>query len=1086
MELVSFQKAPLNSPLSWLLRAFEQSLPLVGSVLLFLCATLSASAQEKDITGTVADQFGTPLPGASVIVKGTTNGTTTDFDGNFALRASDTDVLVISYLGFVTQEMPVGGQSSFSIVLAEDTQKLDEVVLTGYSTQKRSTMATSVSKLDTKVLESASRSNAATALQGTVAGVRITQTTGQPGSSPSISVRGGTNFDGSGSPLILVDGVPTDSFYAINADDIESMEVLKDAASTAIYGARAADGVILVTTKQGKVGKSSITFRQKYRINERRDRFDYLGAVDYINYNRQGIANTQRILGSGAFTVFRDGRNGMGTGNNPIDSEYTTMFLDDTNRYLLDFEGWQTIPDILDPTRTILFQENDMTELFFQNSYANDQTLSFQGGNEKGKYFLSLGRLDEKGLVFGSDFERYSGTFNGSYKITDKLTINSNVFYAHSANNPNYLNNNNWVFQRAQGQAPTSRIFNNNPDGSLSDQPNPGTNVSFGNPLYYNDKFVRNNLEQRLSTSVRLDWDVVDNLKFSLNGSHFVINNSNESFSRAYLNGGSLNTTRNASARHQRTLRNQLTGLLNYNNTFGKHNVDLLGGAEIYKENFFELNAATRLSGSDEIPTLNAGSEANGVPSSFKAASSIVSLFGQLNYDFDDRFLVGLSLRRDGSSRLDNDKFGIFPGASVGWNIHNESFYDGKDFSKVLSRLKPRLSYGVNGKVESLGRYQVFGSYGETGIYDGLTGYANTGIPTPDLQWERSTTFNMGLDIGLFRGRVNILADYFIRDVKDKIAGLTLPLWTGFSSITTNNGTLRNKGFELEFATKVITGENWKWDVGGTFYTFKNFVQQLPENDNENNRQGGTQIWDANRGELVWVGGLQEGQRVGTDLVVAYSQDYIYADDAAVAEHATREDVNLRNPTQRYPGDVAWKDTNGDNVIDFQDRVIVGRTVPNTTGGVTSNLTYKNWNLFVATDFALGHVIQNDNRVRGLSQVQGNQNGPVEILDSWTPENTITDVARFDFTDQQANFKRGVDRLWEKGDYLALREVTLSYNFPTEEIFDDMLEGLRLYVTGANLHYFTQFGGNSVEVGGVNSGSFPIPISYTIGLNVTF
>ncbi|HEA23142.1 MAG TPA: SusC/RagA family TonB-linked outer membrane protein [Pricia antarctica] len=1059
----------------------------VVTAFLLLLST-SVFAQEIEIAGAVTDSQGAPLPGTSVLVKGTTNGTQTDFDGNYTITSNGNATLVFSYIGFSSQEVSVSNQTTINVVLEEDAQKLDEVVLTGYSTQNRSDMATSVSKLDTKVLESASRSNAATALQGTVAGVRITQTTGQPGSSPSISVRGGTNFDGTGSPLILVDGVPTDSFYALNGDDIESIEVLKDAASTAIYGARAADGVVLVTTKKGKIGTSSITYRQKYRVNNRRNRFEYLGAVDFINYNRQGIANTQRILGDDAFTVFRDGINGMGTGNNPIDSEYTTQFLTEENRYLLDFEGWKTIPDILDTSRTILFQENDMTELFFQNSYASDHTLSFQGGNEKGKYYLSLGYLDEKGLVFGSQFQRYSGTFNGSYDISDKVTINSNVFYAHSANNPNYLDNVNWVFQRAQGQPPTARIFNNNPDGSLSDNPNPGTNVSFGNPLYYNDKFVRNNLEQRLSTSVRLDWDMVDHLKFSLNGSHFTINNSNESFSRAYLDGGSLNTTRNATASQFREMKNQLTALLNYTNSFsGKHNLDALAGAEIYKENIYSLRAATRLSGSDEIPTLNAGSEADGVPSSSKAASSIISVFGQINYNYDSRFLVGLTLRRDGSSRLDNDKYGIFPGASVGWNLHNEAFYSDSKLSNVLSRIKPRISYGVNGKVESLGRYQVLGSYGETGIYDGLTGYANNGLPTPDLQWERSTTLNMGLDVGLYKGRFNLLADYFIRDVKDKISGLTLPFWTGFESITSNNGTLRNKGLELEFSAKVIAGENWQWNLGGTFYTFKNFVEKLPENENENNRQGGTQIWDADKEELVWVGGLQEGQRVGQDLVVAYSQDYIYANDAEVAEHIAREDVQLNDPTQRYPGDVAWNDTNSDNIIDFQDRVIVGRTVPNTTGGLTSNLTYKQFNLFVATDFALGHVIQNDNRVRGLAQVQGNQNGPVEILDSWSPQNTNTDVARFDFTDQQGNFKRGTDRLWEKGDYLALREVTLSYNFPTDEIFKDgLIESLRLYVTGANLHYFTDYSGNSIEVGGVNTGSFPLPVSYTLGLNITF
>ncbi|WP_082436082.1 SusC/RagA family TonB-linked outer membrane protein [Zhouia amylolytica] len=1041
-------------------------------------------AQQKELKGSVVDENGTPLPGATILIKGTTNGTQTDFDGNFIIQASQDDILVISYVGYTTQSIKVGAKTEFNVTLAADTSTLDEVVVTGYSTQKRNTMATSVSKLDTQVLESASVSNAATALQGTVAGLRVTQTTGQPGATPAIQLRGGTAFGGGGNPLILIDGVPG-SFFALNADDIESIEVLKDAASTAIYGARAANGVILVTTKKGKEGRSSITYRHKYSINKLRTGFDYLSAKDYVTYNRQAILNYQRIY-PGGFQQFLDGAQGMGIGNNTTDSPFTTQILTDSNRYLLNYPGWQTVADPVDPTRTLLFQANDMSELFFQDSSISDHTLSFDGGNDKGTYYLSLGYLDNEGLVFGSGFERYSGTFNGSYKVLDNVKVSSNVLYAHSKYNGTYLNNDNWVFQRAAGQPPTSRIYNNNPDGSLSNEYNPGTNVSFGNPLYYKDKFIRENLEQRLTASVNLDWDIYEDLRFTLRGSHFTINNSNESFNKAYLNAGSLNTVREASASHSRTMRNQLTAMFNYKKTFGEnHNVDAILGAEYFKENFFNFNARNRLSPTDLIVTMNAGAEAAGVPSSYKTYYSIVSTFGQVNYDYDNRLLLGLTFRRDGTSRLGNDKYGFFPGASLGWNLHNESFLKGSKIGEVVSTLKPRVSYGVNGNVDNFGNFSVFGTYSDTGTYNGQTGYANTSLPLLDLRWERSTTLNMGFDLGFFNNRISLLADYYIKDVKDKLAGLTLPLWTGFSSITTNNGTLRNKGLELELNARVIDGQDLKWNLGATFFTQKSFAHKLPENDNEKNRQGGTQIWDPNKGELVWVGGLQEGERVGYDVVVGYVQEYVYANQEEVDEHVTREDAFLRNPTQRYPGDVAWKDVNGDNVINSYDREVLGRTTPDFIGGFTSDLSYKNFNLFVKTDFATGHIIQNDLRVRGMSQVQGNQNSPVEVLNSWTPENTQTNVPRYDFTDPQANHKRGSSRYWEKGDYFALREVTLSYNVPTT-VFDNFIKNLRLYATGSNLAYISGYSGAAPESGGFDTGRFPLPRTFTLGLNVTF
>lgn len=1076
--------------------------------LLALVMVSSYAFAQQTVTGRVVEAAtGDPLPGATILVSGTSTGTITDFEGNYSLAVPEgSKQLEFSMIGFEHQLIQLEGATIINVAMKVKTTALNEVVVTGYTTQSRAEMTTSIAKLDTKVLESAPRSNAATALQGTIAGLKVTQTTGQPGSTPSLVVRGGTSFSGTGSPLVLIDGVPG-SFYALNSDDIESMEVLKDAASTAIYGARAANGVILVTTKKGKVGKSNITFRAKFTSNERReDPMEYLGAADYVKFNRLAVKQAQDVMGYAWLNQFLTGAHAAATGNNTTNSIYTTMVLSDDNKYLLNFDGWQTIDDPVNPGTSLLFQANKMNELFYQDSYAQDYSLSFDGGNDRGTYYLGLGFLDDKGLVFGSSFKRYSGTFNASYKLSDALKVSSNLIYAHSNQNLPFDSEYN-LFQRTAGLAPTSRIYNNNPDGSLSSEYQPGTYLGFGNPLYYRDKFIRYNLEQRLTGSVQLDYNFLKDFTATVRGSHFSINNSNEAFNKAYLNSGRLNTERISSASHKRTLRNQLTAMINFRKKINKHhNVSALLGAEYFEENYFEMKAATRLSPTDLIYTMNVGSEASGVPYSYRTGYEIASLFGQANYDYDYKYLLGLTFRYDGTSRLGNNKYGFFPGVSVGWNVHNEDFFQQSAIKNTITKIKPRLSYGVNGNIDVLSNFGVFGVYGPMldsngdpvlTVYDTQSGYLNTSLPVLDLKWERSTTLNMGLDVGLLNNRLTLIADYFVRDVEDKLADLTLPLWTGFSSITTNNGTLRNKGLELQLDAGVIETDDWKWNLGLTYYRVRNFAQDLPENGVDKNRQGGTEIYDPATGETKYVGGLQEGERVGYDVITGYVFDGVYQTQADIDEHAGRVVEFATQKDTRFLGDTRWKDLNGDNVINYLDRVVIGRRTPDFTGGVTSDLSYKNFNLFVKTDFVVGHYIINGRRVKGIAQTQGNQNGPLEIRDSWTPENPTSNVPIFTLVDRQRNhlaaggdqgsMDNSSSRMWEKGDYLALREVTLSYDL-NGKLVNNYFQNMRLYVTGANLAYFNGFSGSSPEESsnGIDSGRFPLPRTFTFGVNVTF
>lgn len=1062
------------------------------TVILFLfCFSLgfTVTAQEKDITGVVTDQDQVPLPGVNVMIKNTSTGTQTNFDGEYSLKVNQGDVLVFSYQGFKTTETTVDDSSTFTVSLEEDVSKLDEVVVTGYGKQSRNRLTTSVSTMDTRVLETSTRSNAATALQGEVPGLKITNTSGQPGSTPQITLRGGTDFNGSGTPLILIDGVPG-SFYALNPSDIESMDVLKDAAATAIYGARAADGVILITTKKGTKGKSSIHYEQTYSFNYKRQNTNYLDAADFIKYNRQAVLYYNEASGLNNFDAsFLNGPTAFGTGNNTTDTPFTTQYLTDDNRYLLD-HGWSTVTDPVDPSKEILYHEYDMADDIYQSSRTIDHTLSFQGGNEKGTFYASFGYLDNQGLILGSGFKRYSGNLSGTYNIKDNFKVNANILYSHSKQNTSPLGSDDRVFRRYAGQAPTARSYNNNPDGTWSDELNPGTNSGFGNPLYYKDKFVKDNLEQRITANLGVEWNIVPDLTFKVNGSHFAVNNYNQNFNKAYMNGGAFNDTRRASASLDKILSNQLNATINYSHTFDQHHIDALLGTEYYSKKNSGFSAATKNSPTDLIPTLNAGSEADGVPSSSETKHVITSGFGRLNYDFDQKYLLQFNFRYDGSSRLGNNKFGFFPGISLGWNAHDEDFIKNSGFGEVVSKLKPRISYGVNGKIDVLGNFTSFGSYGSQGIYNGQTGYANTTLPNLDLKWEKSKTLNFGLDLSLFDNRLSFIADYFIRDVENKLANLTLPYWTGFSSILTNNGTLRNKGFELEFSADIIQSKDFQWNLRGTFTTYKNYVRKLPENDNERNRQGGVKIYNPKTGELEYKGGLQEGRRVGNDMIITYVQDHIYRDQADVDQDADVKDELLPDPYKRYPGDVAWKDANDDGEINTYDQQVIGRTTPDVYGGFSTSLNYKNWGLYIKTDYALGHKIYNHIRGKGFGQTQGNLNPTDIVLQSWTPNNRDTDVPRFVFVDEQSNIFRGDEgtvnsRFWENGDYLAIREVTLSYNLPAEW-FDNAIKSLEVYVTGSNLYYFKSYSGPTPEQGGYQNGQFPMPRTFSLGFNLNF
>ena len=1085
------------------------------SIFLILClwCTMYAFAQSLTVTGVVVDNTGQSAIGATVVEEGTDNGTITNLDGQFTLTVEKGKTLVISYVGFATQRVRVTSEKQLKIILHEDSELLDEVVVVGYGVkQKRSTMTTAISKMDQKVLQNAALSNAAQALQGTVSGLRVTNTSGAPGSAPTIVLRGGAGIESAGFPLVVVDGVVR-SMSDINPSDIESIQVLKDAASTAIYGARANNGVILVQTKKGKAGHTQVSYKFKGGMNFARKGYEYMDAENYIRFGRLG-----RMHSGGSITDI-DNTRGYGAvygANNP--EQYSIRYLDG-NENLLQ-EGWKQMTDPV-TGRQIVFKDYGTTlrdEVYKDPAFTQDHYLSFNGGSEKGTFAASLGYYSEDGTVKGTEYRRFSGTLNGNYKVLPILNIKGGVSFSTSTAPELYYDDMADLFERMQSMEPTWKPFFD--DGS----PNYGYGKRDGNPLYWLDKLTNKNNTRKTTLNIGADLELVkDKLFLRENSSIYYEDYTRELFDKEYRDYWNVNTERKASFAYQRTIQQQHSVQLEYTDTFKEnHNFSAMLGGEYFENQYTEYSGSGQGAPFDDIPTLNASGNENMTAYSYREGYRIASFFGRVTYDYKRRYLFTAVARYDGISRLSDNRWGFFPGVSAGWNIHEEAFFHDSPIANVVSTLKPRISYGINGNVNGISNYDVYGLYGQasgTHPYNGVNGILNTAVINSQLRWEKSKSFEAGLDLGFLNNRFNLILDYYNRTTSDLLTDVNLPGYTGFDSFKTNLGTLRNSGFEVEGNLNLITnpkGFNWNFSFNAS-YVFNKIVK-LPDNGNENNRQGGSQVWDPASQQVIWVGGYQEGHTLGD--IYAYQQVKILRDENEVAQLAgNRIDMiaGLYGPNvseadrQRYgltkpieAGDVLWADLNGDNVIDQLDRVKVGNIYPKWTGGFSTTLSYKNVSLYGRFDFAVGHTILNMVAMRSIGQSVGFKNIIADGLDCWTAENPDTDLPKsyYDDSTNKKNIYRdtagsditSVDnrssRFYEKGDYLALRELTLSWKLPVKWISKIHITDASLYVTGQNLFYITGYSGTSPEAPlvypGVDTGRYPTPRTVLVGASVSF
>ena len=1123
-------------------RIIAQKLYLLG---LAFFLSFSVAFAQRTVKGIVTDAAdGSTTPGVNVVVRGTTIGTNTDMEGKFTLVAPESaSELVVSMVGYQTQVVKIGTTSLLRIVLAAETKDIDEVVIVGYGTQTRSKMTSSIAKIDTKLLNTGVRSNPAQVLSGTVPGLRVSTTTGRPGSLPTIVLRGGTNFDGSGSPLIIMDGQIRGSLSDINPEEIESLEVLKDASATAIYGARASNGVILITSKRGKAGSAQINVKLKRGFNYLNVPYEFTGAGDYVKWARLGAeqaiingtlaaSNVAGVGPRGTGNMYKDPSTGaILDGNYDSRAIWSVMRLDATNQELLSKPGWKQMKDPIKTNSSGNYDPNgSYYDLIYKDfnygdyglnkmSITQDYNIGFSGGNDRGKYYANLGYYDEGGLSLATFYRRLNFAFNGDYKFNDWLTSESGLQYAKANWRSESLQNgesNYWA--RMLSAPPTMRGTNENGDWIL------GRDASDGNPAFNIDKYIRKNQSDKFTMNQAFRIDLAKGLYVKASAIMMYDESYSESFNKdfrtgimSYTNANTgWNRNRDASSNFDRTVRQTYNLIANYTATFNqKHNVAAMVGGEFYDAYNQGVYAYGALAPTDDfqdlaLTTNNATSQTRSIDS-WHSRERIMSGFGRLNYDYEGKYLFTFTVRRDGYSRLLGDnQYGTFPALSGGWLMHKENFMQStKDW---LSNLKLRASWGKNGNVGGIGTYELQGAYGSQTAYAGTIGFLQTGIANPKLKWEKSNTIEVGADMGFLNNRITGSVAYYNRITSDKIASVLLPTSSGVSSVRTNNGSMKNIGLEAEITGRIIQKKELQWQVSANVSRNKNIVTKLPYNGIENNRQGGQQIYDPGTGKLIWVGGYQEGQEWGevfgfvsegiirnsTDLA-NYNKVDLAAGQVWYGASAGKRVASQKIMTQRgltvaggwiatQMGDMMWKDVDRNDTIDTRDMVSLGRQVPRWTGGINSTLTYKNFTLNVRMDFALGHIQMDQMQFWALGCAQGEFAPTTYVNDTWTPNNPNASLPRYVWADQlnAKNYDRPSSMFWRKSDYLSFREVSLSYKLPSSLLKKAKIGGMVLTVSGQNLGYLTDKMLNFPERSGSQNGAYMIPTQLILGADITF
>ncbi len=1064
-----------------LIKNYKMNLKTKLTLIVILLVNITLMAQDgSTLTGTIVDAANVPIPGVNIIIANTTTGTSTDFDGNYEITVNDGDVLQFTYIGFVSQSITYEGQETLNLTMLEDAAQLDEVVVVGYGTIKKSHLTGAVAKVGGDEVAAVQAARVDDALAGKLPGVLIQNQSGEPGADPKIQIRAASSISGNSDPLIVVDGYPiSGSLATVNPNDIESIEVLKDAASAAIYGSRGANGVILVTTKKGKAGKAS---------------FSYNGYTSFSSkYQKDNLLMNANEFGALIETNIANG----------------TWDVSETDPALLQYriDAYNQDPDVV-----------SIEDWLFKNGSSTNHDFSMSGGNDDVNYFASIGYQNTTGIVITQGYERLNARMNIDAKLGDKfktgLSFNGftsdreelahdqrDLLRAYSIS-PIYHTAASIAFvqqldRKAQalgldpfdngyrgGDAPfNNSIYTLEPGMTAQDwhygrEQNGIGGTGDAGPATKLDNAKKTQKTYFANVSSYLQYNIIEGLNIKtvlggdLNDIQDYFYQGLEADSQARTNQTDLDQTdiKRTSVLSETTL--------NFAKVFGKHDISAVAGME-----FQTLNLqGTSLQGTNvpfsDIINYNLLDPADITVTERDETIVRKSVFGRINYAFDDRYLLSASVRRDGDSRFGaNKKFATFPALSLGWNVHNESFLEG---SEVLSLLKLRFSTGSLGTTSFLGAYNSLSLLNPQATVLGTGFLIPSDIANPNLTWQTNTETNYGVDLGFFNNRFRLSADYYTSDIEDILINQSVSEVLGTTSIALNSGDVRSSGLELELNARILQMEDFSWNLSANFSTVTTEITDLGGLDQLPDVIYG----QSGRGPVFrnYVGG-GIGEMWGLETI------------------GEVEEIYIANPTRNIGFNSSAyyvKDQNGDGVIDNTrtvadggDLVKIGQNTPDFYWGLNSSMRYKDFDMSFQFQGSHGAEVFNIDPIYWKSQFGGRLRASFDAN-----EDGIADHNGEYFLDTNNQ----LDATMQDASYIALRNLTIGYTFNQDLIDKIGLSSLRLYAASTNLLYlwadnYTSFNPEGVQTSGdylgpttygVQNGASPVVRSFTLGLNVNF
>lgn len=995
---------------------------VICSVFLFLGVTVAYGQSDFTVQGTVTEaRSGNPLPGANVVVKGTSTGTTTNSEGNYSLTVPSEDAtLVFSFVGYQKREVRVQGRSQINVSLQVASLKADELVVVGYGTQQREDLTGSVTSIDTEdiALDGPSYS-VEQSLQGKVPGLRAVFSGGTPGSGADISIRGASSINAGNDPLFVVDGLPSNA--PPDPSDIKSIEVLKDASATAIYGARAANGVIIITTKSGQEGDLQVSYNGEIGMQEVSNKLDLLTPQEY-----------QTVLNG----IIEDGGG---------DSE-------------------QRVESI--PNGGTDWQDQILSRAPIQN-----HDVSFSGGNEQTQFYTSVGVFNQEGIVRGSSFERYRARLNIDHTIEDQFNLgvrmNAHVRQDNGIRNNFGVNENAGALYAAYNFDPTLPVKND--DGEYVTSPS----ITTDNPVAIAEGERRPSSSYRTYGTAFAEYFIVPSLSAKVRvGADLLSTRDNTYITRQTKNGEAANGLAFVTNSRQRDY--VAEGTINYDKTFGNHDVKGVAGVTLQHSSFDNVDANGEDFTSDVTGTDNLGlsnpefDETN----SFRGSNQLLSTIGRVNYTFQDRYLLTATMRIDGSSRFgENNRYGYFPSAAVAWRAHQEAFMEDVD---QVSTLKLRASWGQAGN-QQIGNYPSLSTFstGPSVVFDDqqVTTTSPARFPNPDLKWETTTQTDIGLEVGLFSDRIYATVDYYRKDTDDMLLQLPVPTSTGFSSRLSNVGSIRNTGWEFSVESQNLTGD-LSWSTNANFSTLSNEVKSLGPVD---------EIITGGAGFTNQISLIRPGLPLRTYYGYEVEGVWQEGDDFS----ATKDNVQ--------PGSLKFRDVNGDSTVTEADRVPLGDSFPDFTWALGNTFNFKGVGLYVFLRGEHGVQMLNNNLVDTYFPINFRRNKFAEpYLNRWTSENPSEKYPSFTNPLSQGN-KAVNSRTVQDASYIRLQTVRLSYDVPVDLIGANFLRSFEIYATGENLYTITSYDGVDPAVNPNNNANFridynvyPSTRTYTLGINLGF